>query len=378
MASVTLENVLKYYETTTLIGPEERKPALDHITLDVMEGETLSIVGPSGCGKSTLLKVVAGLEMPTEGRVLYNGYDVTPIQPQNRGVGMVFQDYALYPTRQGEGNLRYYFEVRQTTEQERQQRVKETAELMGMGFEMLLGRMPDTLSGGEKQRVGIARCIVRDPNVFLLDEPISNLDAKLRERTRTEIKRLLRKFQITTLYVTHDQQEAIFMGDRIAVMRAGRLEQVGTFDDLYYTPANLFVAQFIGTPPINLLTGAIDDGALVIDDAAQGTIRLALPDAVAEALPGGPVRLGVRPEGWQVAPAGAPGAPLNVGHIERLYTERAGFVYGKLAGVLISALVPLDYPEVTAVSLTPDWDLVYFFDAEGETALHVPGVPDLF
>jgi len=388
MASVTVENVVKYYEMTTLLGGTQERPALDRVSLSVDEGETMSIVGPSGCGKSTLLKVVAGLEYPTEGRVLYNGHDVTDVKPQHRGVGMVFQDYALYPTREGEGNLSYYFEVRKRTEEEREQRVRETAELMGVGFELLLGRMPDTLSGGEKQRVGIARCIVRDPHVFLMDEPISNLDAKLRERTRTEIKRLLHKFQITTLYVTHDQQEAIFMGDRIAIMREGRLEQVGTFDDLYYTPANLFVATFIGTPPISLVPARVEDGALIVErdpgpatgreGQAGGGTRWPLSPALAERLPPGPLRLGVRPEGWQVALEGGAGALIPVSHVERLYTERAAFLYGKLAGALISALVPLDCPETEAACLTPDWERAYFFEAQGETALHVPGAPELF
>jgi ABC-type sugar transport system ATPase subunit len=301
---------------------------------------------------------------------------------------MVFQDYALYPTREGEGNLSYYFEVRKKTEEEKQQRLKETAELMGMGFDMLLGRLPDTLSGGEKQRVGIARCIVRDPNVFLMDEPISNLDAKLRERTRTEMKRLLQRFEITTIYVTHDQQEAIFMGHRIVIMRGGMIEQYGAFDDVYFSPANLFVASFIGTPPISLVPARVDEGCLVIEGSQFGTrdgkivttgeMRWPLAPHLLTKLPNGPVRLGVRPEGWQVADKDGPGAALAASHIERLYTERAAFIYGNISGALVTALVQLDYPETNAVRLTPDWNQVYFFAPDSETALHVPGVPDLF
>jgi ABC-type sugar transport system ATPase subunit len=377
MASVTLENVVKYYESATLLGNEPKVHALDHIEISVNEGETISIVGPSGCGKSTLLKVVAGLEYPNEGRVLYNGFEMTNIKPQDRGVGMVFQDYALYPTRAGEGNLRYYFEVRRSTEEEKQQRLRETAEMMGVGFELLMGRMPDTLSGGEKQRVGIARCIVRDPTVFLMDEPISNLDAKLRERTRTEMKRLLQRFGITTMYVTHDQQEAIFMGDRIAIMRAGKIEQYGSFDEVYYSPSNLFVATFIGTPPIALIPASVERSRLYLKgDSANEYWQL--PDDLKAKIPFGDVRLGVRPEGWQVTPQHTEGILMNVGHIERLYTERAAFAYGKLSGVLIAALVPLDYPDVKAVRLTPDWNRVYFFAPEGEKTIHVPGAPELF
>src|SRR5215218_1887706 len=242
MASVTLDRVVKHYDTAesvTLTGGFKRRPALDNVSI-------ASVVGASGCGKSTLLKVVAGLEIPDRGRILFNGVDVTATQPRDRGVGMVFQDYALYPTMKGKGNLAYYFQVHERTEEEAEQRTKEVAEIMGMGFEMLMGRVPTTLSGGEQQRVAIGRCIVRDPHIFLMDEPICNLDAKLRESTRLELKKLLRKFAATALYVTHDQQEAIFMGDRIAVMRDGRIEQLGTFDELYYTPANLYVARFIG------------------------------------------------------------------------------------------------------------------------------------
>ena len=208
---------------------------------------------------------------------------------------------------------------------------------------------------------------MRDPSVFLLDEPISNLDAKLRERTRTEIKRLLRRFRITTLYVTHDQQEAIFMGDRIAVMREGRVEQFGSFDDLYYSPANLFVATFIGSPPISLVPAEIREGVLALagdgEGRAPGEGGWPLPADIAEELPSGPVRLGVRPEGWRVATEEGEGVPMAVSHIERLYTERAAFAYGKLAGALVTALVPLDHPEVDVLRLTPDWERFYLFAA---------------
>ncbi len=374
MTSVRLENVVKYYYPA--LGSAETKPTLglDHVNLEIQDGETVSIVGPSGCGKSTLLKVIAGLEFPEEGRVFFNNVEVTHVSPQERGVGMVFQDYALYPGKQGSQNMSYFFEVHRRTEEEKQQRLRETAELMGIGFEVLMEREVDTLSGGEKQRVGIARCIVRDPTVFLMDEPISNLDAKLRERTRTEIKRLLKKFQITTIYVTHDQQEAIFMGDRIAVMRAGRIEQFGTFDDLYYSPANLFVASLIGTPPISILPAEVSGNTLQI----AGTLSLTLSPTLAEKLPQGRLRLGLRPEAWSVQPEAGQGLTLPVTRIERLFTERAAFVYGQIAANTISALVPLDFPEVKQVSLQPDLERAYFFAAEGETVLHTPGIPELF
>ncbi|NWF70591.1 MAG: ABC transporter ATP-binding protein [Chloroflexi bacterium] len=371
MSSVQLENVVKYYDSALLPGAA---PALDHITLEIRDGETVSVVGPSGCGKSTLLKTIAGLERPDAGRIFYNQTEVTQIPTQERGIGMIFQDYALYPNREGQGNLSYYFEVRKKTEEEKQQRLKETAEMMGIGFDLLLSRQVDTLSGGERQRVGIARCIVRDPNVFLMDEPISNLDAKLRERTRVEMRRLLSKFGITTLYVTHDQQEAIFMGDRIIVMRAGRVEQFDSFDALYYTPANLFVASLIGTPPISVLPAERDGLTLRLHSGDSWT----LPEALAHTLPPGRLRLAVRPEGWLVALQPGDGLALNVTHIERLYTERAAFAHGQLGGAAINALVPLDFPDTRQVFLQPDWERSYVFHADNESALHVPGVPDLF
>jgi ABC-type sugar transport system ATPase subunit len=375
MAQITLTDVLKHYDTldnVTLTG-YRNPPALNHVSLTVAEGETISVVGPSGCGKSTLLKVVAGLEYPNSGKVFFNGVDMTDIKPQDRGVGMVFQDYALYPAMKGKGNLQYFFEVHQRTEEDMERKVKETAELMGVGFELLLGRIPDTLSGGEKQRVAIARCIVRDPSVFLMDEPISNLDAKLRERTRGEIKKLLRKFNVTTLYVTHDQQEAIFMGDRIAVMRGGIIDQVGTFDEVYYSPANLFVATFIGTPPISLIPAVVADGHVALCGA-----RLPVPDWLLPVVGASPFRLGVRPEGWVASQDEGAGVPVAVNHIERLHTERAAFISGPLAGTTVRALVPLDFPGAQTVWLTPDWERAYAFDATSEQALRVPGVPELF
>ncbi|MBC8162014.1 MAG: ABC transporter ATP-binding protein [Roseiflexaceae bacterium] len=373
MTKVELIDVVKQYdaiEDVTLTG-YRNPPALNHVTMTIEDGETISIVGPSGCGKSTLLKVVAGLEYPNSGRVLYNGQDFTEIKPQERGVGFVFQDYALYPTKKGKGNLQYFFEVRKRSEAEQEAQLKATAELMGVDFDLLLGQMPDTLSGGQKQRVAIARCIVRDPNLFLMDEPIVNLDAKLRERTRIEIKKLLKQFAITTLYVTHDQQEAIFMGDRICVMRHGVIEQLGSFDDLYYTPANLFVASFIGTPPMSVLPAVVEGALLVL-----GEHRWNLPAALAGQLPPGPVRLGVRPEGWLLdAPDGA---SMQVRHVERIPTERASFLIGSLYTNATIVLAALDHPHVTQVQVTPDWERAYIFDAESEAALWTPSAPDLF
>ena len=373
MTRIELNSVVKYYDGQDQVGlfGYRGSPALNSVSLAVADGECVSIVGPSGCGKSTLLKVVAGLEYPDAGRVLYAGQDVTDAKPQERGVGFVFQDYALYPTKKGKGNLQYFFEVHKRSEAEQEQQMRATAELMGVDFALLLGQLPDTLSGGQKQRVAIARCIVRDPNLFLMDEPIVNLDAKLRERTRIEIKKLLKQFGITTLYVTHDQQEAIFMGDRIAVMRAGMIEQIGTFDALYSTPANLFVATFIGTPPMAVLPVDVSNGQLTLNET-----RWTLPASLAEVWPIGSARLGVRPEGWILDAADS--ISLQVRQIERMPTERSSFVRGQIGGEAVTVLAPLEQAQTPTLAVRPDWDQVYLFAHNGETVLHTPGVPDLF
>jgi ABC-type sugar transport system ATPase subunit len=371
MAKVELKNVVRNYQAQ--LGdnapPEDKnRPALGNVSMSIGEGEIVSVVGPSGCGKSTLLKVVAGLEFPDAGQVLYNDYDVTNVEPQKRGIGMVFQDYALYPTMKGQGNLQYYFEVHQRTQEEMDQRTREIAQIMGVGFDQLASQNISTLSGGEQQRVAIARCIVRDPLIFLMDEPISNLDAKLRERTRIEIKKMLRKFKVTTLYVTHDQQEAIFMGDRIAVMRKGKIEQIGTFDELYYTPANLFVASFIGSPPMSLIPVKKSGSTLTLADGA------ALTGVPAAAVADGSYRLGVRPEGWSLGDAN--GINMAVRHIERIPTEQASFVHGTLGGQNVTVIAPLDQPQVAQMKVAPKWEAVYYFDAVSEAVFATPGLPE--
>ncbi len=373
MTSVQLQHVVKEYDTVdqvTLTG-YKLPPALRDVSLEIADGETLCVIGPSGCGKSTLLKVVAGLEFPQHGRVLYDQVDMTQIKPQDRGVGMVFQDYALYPVMKGKGNLAYYFEMHEHTPAEMEARVQHIAQLMGVDFQHLLGRFPDTLSGGEKQRVAIARCIVRDPIVFLMDEPIVNLDAKRREQTRMEIKKLLRTFHITTLYVTHDQQEAVFMGDRLAVMREGQIEQVGTFDDLYHTPANLFVATFVGTPPLTVFAAEIAERCVILHGQSW-----TLPPAVADALPPGKVRVGVRPENWLLDVPD--GIWLPIKHIERLPTERASFLHAMLDGSNAVLLSTLEQPVLAQVQALPVWERALFFDAQHEKTLYTPGIPDFF
>ena len=236
--------------------------ALNNVHLTIPNGQTMAIVGPSGCGKSTLLRVAAGLDGEYTGNLYFDDRPMQDVPAKDRHIGMVFQNYALYPHFEGQGNLSFFFRVRKIADAEAEERIRITSEIMGIGFKQLLGRKPGTLSGGQQQRLAIGRAIVRNPQLFLFDEPLSNLDAKLRTQTRIEIKRLLRRFSITALYVTHDQTEAITLGDQIAVMRGGRVEQVGAFHELMEQPANLFVAGFLGSPPMNLLPGVVESGAL--------------------------------------------------------------------------------------------------------------------
>jgi ABC-type sugar transport system ATPase subunit len=278
--------------------------ALDRVDLTIADGETLAVVGPSGCGKSTLLRVICGLDTEYTGDITYDGVDVRDVPVKDRLIGMVFQNYALYPHFPGEGNLSFFFRMHKAPNSEAEARIKATAEIMGFGFAQLLDRKPGTLSGGQQQRLAIARALVREPRLFLFDEPLSNLDAKLRTQTRIEIKRLLRRFSITAIYVTHDQEEAVALGDRIAVMRDGRVVQVAPFAELRANPCNSFVAGFLGRPPMNLAEGVIEaDGTLRLEDG-----RMPLPAALGARLTAGQrLTLGIRPEAAWVGHPGQPG-----------------------------------------------------------------------
>jgi ABC-type sugar transport system ATPase subunit len=344
--------------------------ALDHLNLTVLNGQTMAVIGPSGCGKSTLLRVVAGLEPDYTGQVFYDGQDVRDIPAKDRYIGMVFQNYALYPHFAGRGNLAFFFKLRGVSDEETEARIRVTSEIMGIGFKELLKRRPGTLSGGQQQRVAIARAIVRNPRLFLLDEPLSNLDAKLRSQTRSEIKRLLRRFQITTIYVTHDQTEAIALGDRIAVMRAGRIEQVGTFQLLRQNPVNAFVAGFVGSPPMNLFDGGVVDHT----DLHLGQVTLPLPSAIRDQVqPGQAITLGIRPEAAHLFVSDQPG-PAGMrwcGTVEMTEPDFAHHIQlvhlrtGELSYIVTVALeVVLDSgDEVEVVFPT---DELYFFDSHSE------------
>ncbi len=306
--------------------------ALDEVDLTIHHGETMSVIGPSGCGKTTLLRVIAGLEPVTSGRVLYDNQDMARVPPGDRGIGIVFQNYALYPHMTSKNNLAFYFWVHKR-EDEVDERVKVTAEMLGVGFDLLLDRKPPTLSAGQKQRVALGRCIVRDPKLILLDEPLSNLDAKLRVQTRGELKRLLRHFEVTAVYVTHDQTEAIALADRLAVMRWGRIEQVGSYWDIYRRPANTFVAGFVGTPPMNFLRARIRlDGV----EVAGGESLIAFPRE--RYLPiGRSVTLGIRPEDISLARDDPAAIYMVADMVEYLPSDRCYIVYGSVGGARVTA-----------------------------------------
>lgn len=287
MTTVTFEHVNKRFTQKNDIG-RQAVTAIDDISTKIPEGDVLAILGPSGCGKSTFLRLIAGLETPDSGQVLFDNVDLQAIPMRERGIGMVFQDGALMPHWEGWRTVGFFLELRKR-EQEVPERVKRVAEVTGIGIENLLNRKPAKLSGGERQRVGIARALARDPRVFLFDEPFSNLDAKIRAQARVELKRLLNEFPVTSIYVTHDQVEAIALGKHIAVMRAGKIEQTGTYQQLYHAPVNLFVATFIGTPLMNEFKGKLTDGDWEGKNFGRYPVRKDLPN-------GTPVVMGIRPE----------------------------------------------------------------------------------
>ncbi len=287
-------------EDLSLIGVSKTFPggvvALARTDLHVEAGRLLVLLGPSGCGKTTLLRIIAGLEEPTEGRVIIGGLDVTHAHPKNRDVAMVFQSYALYPHMTVYDNLAFGLRMRKTTRNVLDEKVKRAADTLDIGH--LLQRKPAALSGGQRQRVALGRAMVREPKIFLLDEPLSNLDAVLRTQMRTELVRMQRKLGRTMVYVTHDQTEAMTMGDQVAVMSEGRILQIGAPAEVYSKPSGTFVAGFVGSPPMNLWDAAVTAEA-AIELSAGGPLLKPAPELEASlrARAGGTVRAGARPEG---------------------------------------------------------------------------------
>ena len=353
MASVTYDHAERLY-------PGADSPAVDDFNLEIEDGEFLVLVGPSGCGKSTSLRMLAGLEEVTSGKIMIGDRDVTNLPPKERDIAMVFQNYALYPHMSVAENMAFSLKMAKVPKEERMERVKEAAKLLDLSE--YLERKPKALSGGQRQRVAMGRAIVRQPQVFCMDEPLSNLDAKLRVSTRTQIAALQQRLGVTTVYVTHDQIEAMTMGDRVAVLKDGVLQQADTPLNLYDKPANLFVAGFIGSPAMNLLRAHNVDG-----HAKLGDIEIPIDRTAAGKAHGGDITVGVRPESWRLVEEGQ-GIPVKVTVVEELGAD--GFVYGTSGaeGTPDQVIVRIDarrsHNKGETLYVTTDPEQVHVFDAE--------------
>ncbi len=345
MAEVSIRNVSKSY------GDNE---VLHGVSAEVKDGEFIVIVGPSGCGKSTLLRMVAGLEEITSGKISIGGRVVNNIEPKDRDIAMVFQNYALYPHMSVFNNMAYGLKLKGLPRDEIRRRVEEAAKTLQL--EDYLGRKPRQLSGGQRQRVAMGRAIVRNPAVFLFDEPLSNLDAKLRVQMRVEIRKLQHRLGVTSLYVTHDQVEAMTMGDRLIVLHDGHAEQIGAPMELYENPATRFVAGFIGSPAMNFMEAEVSDQKAHIG----GEAALPCPPGA----PGGKVVIGVRPEHFALAEDGAAGLKIHVDVVEALGPDT--LVHGHIAGQSEDIVIKFHgsprfaVDSIIAVKAPPE--KIYFFD----------------
>ncbi len=355
MARIRLENITKRYDDVT---------AVDDVNMEIEDGEFVTFVGPSGCGKSTTMETVAGLTQPTEGHVYIGDDDVTNLAPKDRGVSMVFQNIALFPHMDVYENISFGLRLRKYDDEEIRRRVEEAASVVQL--EGMLDRMPDELSGGQQQRVAIARAIVRNPDVFLMDEPLANLDAKLRVHMRTELQRLHRELDTTIIYVTHDQAEAMTMSNRIAVLNDGRLQQLAPPLTCYNEPANLFVAGFIGSPSMNFAEGELVDGGLETDNFSVDLDPARIPKVGV----GDAVTLGIRPEDVHLA-ASADTLAASTDRIDARtdVLEPMGdevFVYLLLSEAAGGSMEedPATSPDQLLMSVTPDTDIEANQDVE--------------
>ncbi|WP_254530342.1 ABC transporter ATP-binding protein [Natrinema gelatinilyticum] len=355
MARVRLENITKRYEDVT---------AVDDVSMEIEDGEFVTFVGPSGCGKSTTMEAVAGLTQPTEGRVYIGEDDVTNLAPKDRGVAMVFQNIALFPHMNVYDNISFGLRLRKYDDEEVRRRVEQAADVVQL--EGMLERMPDELSGGQRQRVAIARSIVRNPDVFLMDEPLANLDAKLRVHMRTELQRLHRELGTTVIYVTHDQAEAMTMSNRIAVLNEGRLQQIDPPLTCYNEPANLFVAGFIGSPSMNFVEGELVEGGLETTNFTVDLDSTSVPGVTV----GDTVTLGIRPEDVHLSQEADSLASVTAPIDARTdVLEPMGdeiFVYLLLSEAAAGSMEedPSTSPDQLLMSVTPDTDIEAEQDVE--------------
>ncbi|SNT06127.1 ABC transporter ATP-binding protein [Rhodococcoides kyotonense] len=346
-----------HYSSVSHRYPGADALAVDSLELDIADGEFIVLVGPSGCGKSTSLRMLAGLESVESGHIDIGGVDVTSLAPRERDVAMVFQNYALYPNMTVGDNMGFALRNAGMSKYDTAARVLEAAKMLEL--EPLLNRKPGKLSGGQRQRVAMGRAIVRQPKVFCMDEPLSNLDAKLRVSTRAQIAGLQKRLGTTTVYVTHDQVEAMTMGDRVAVLQAGKLQQIASPRELYDNPVNTFVAGFIGSPGMNLIDAPVVEGAAVVGD-----VRIPVPQTAEDR-----VTVGIRPEGWDLVGEGVGAVTATVELIEELGAE--SFVYGapplgsgwstQSGRVAVRVDRKLSIGLAQTIRLVPKLDEVYFF-----------------
>jgi sn-glycerol 3-phosphate transport system ATP-binding protein len=345
MATITLKNVKKSYGNT---------PVVHGVDAEIADGEFIVIVGPSGCGKSTLLRMIAGLEIITDGEVSIGSRVVNNLEPKDRDIAMVFQNYALYPHMTVYDNMAYGLRIRKLSDADIETRVQKAAKILELGT--LLKRKPRELSGGQRQRVAMGRAIVREPAAFLFDEPLSNLDAKLRVQMRLEIQKLSRELKTTSIFVTHDQVEAMTLAHRMIVMNAGRVEQIGAPMEVYDNPASVFVAGFIGSPAMNFLPGVVKGGAIEFGEKLSLPINAALKEKMNE---GQQVTVGVRPEHFSVTDAGL---PFKVESAEALGADSLihGFIAGH--GLVLRVDGHSRHQNGEVLHVTPHADKLYFFD----------------
>lgn len=390
---IVLEDLTKIFPSRNKKSNEE-VVAVDHINFEIPDGKLIGLLGPSGCGKSTTLYMLCGLQRPTAGKIYFGDKDVTLLEPEHRGVGLVFQNYALYPHLTVKQNILFPLQnlkgAAKLSKQEMLDRAEKTAALVQIAD--LMDRKPSELSGGQQQRVAIARALVKAPRVLLLDEPLSNLDARLRLQTREEIRRIQRETGVTTVFVTHDQEEAMSISDMIVVMKKGVVQQIGAPQDVYDQPANLFVAMFLGTPPINVFAGRLQDGKLYIGEDAvldadiddtrcadEAPAAVHEEDAEAQPLPEGARRVvvGIRPEGFVPNAQGALGCRLRsvevMGRDCSFVLEHDASQKPQVRAIVDAGLRDFSPNEDGVVRFDLKPNKVFVFDADTERRIYLKG-----